>query len=239
MRAAAVQALHHARHRAAFGAPLADQPLMRNVLADLALETEAATAMVMRLARGFDDAVEDPSAEAMVRLATAITKFQVCKRAPTVVAEAMECLGGGGYVEEGPMPRLYREAPVNGIWEGTGNVICLDILRTIARAPDALAAYVGELKAAAGGDRRLDTYVGALEKALKPGKSAAPDEGQARHYVERLALAWQAALLVQFAPHPVADAFCASRLAGTGGRTLGTLGAGADAKAIMARAWGG
>jgi putative acyl-CoA dehydrogenase len=235
MRAAVVQALHHARHRAAFGAKLADQPLMRNVLADLALETEAATAMVMRLARGFDDAIADPEAEPMVRLATATTKFWVCKRAPTVVAEAMECLGGGGYVEEGPMPRLYREAPVNGIWEGSGNVLCLDILRTIARTPDALAAYVGELKAAAGADRRLDTYVGALEKSLKPG---ALDEAEARSIVERLALAWQAALLVQHAPHPVADAFCASRLAGTGGRTLGTLAGGADAKAITARAWG-
>ena len=236
MRAAVVQALHHARHRAAFGAKLADQPLMRNVLADLALETEAATAMVMRLARGFDDAIADPAAEPMVRLATAITKFWVCKRAPTVVAEAMECLGGGGYVEEGPMPRLYREAPVNGIWEGSGNVLCLDILRTIARAPDALAAYVGELKAATGADRRLDAFVGALENSLKPG---ALDEAEARSIVERLALAWQAALLVQHAPPAVADAFCASRLAGAGGRTLGTLAAGADAKAITARAWGG
>jgi putative acyl-CoA dehydrogenase len=236
MRAAVVQALHHARHRAAFGAKLADQPLMRNVLADLALETEAATAMVMRLARGFDNARADPAAEPMVRLATAITKFWVCKRAPAVVAEAMECLGGGGYVEEGPMPRLYREAPVNGIWEGSGNVLCLDILRTIARTPDALAAYVDEIKAAAGADRRLDTYVGALEKSLQPG---ALDEAEARSIVERLALAWQAALLVQSAPPAVADAFCASRLAGTGGRTLGTLAVGADAKAITARAWSG
>jgi putative acyl-CoA dehydrogenase len=236
MRAAVVQALHHARHRAAFGAKLADQPLMRNVLADLALETEAATAMVMRLARGFDNARADPAAEPMVRLATAITKFWVCKRAPAVVAEAMECLGGGGYVEEGPMPRLYREAPVNGIWEGSGNVLCLDILRTIARTPDALAAYVDEIKAAAGADRRLDTFVGALENALKP---SALVEAEARSIVERLALAWQAALLVQSAPPAVADAFCASRLAGTGGRTLGTLAVGADAKAITARAWSG
>ena len=236
MRSAVVQALHHTRHRAAFGATLADQPLMRNVLADLALETEAATAMVMRLARGFDDATEDPSVGAMVRLATAITKFQVCKRAPTVAAEAMECLGGGGYVEEGPMPRLYREAPVNGIWEGTGNVICLDILRTLARTPDALAAYADEIRLAAGADRRLDTFVGDLEKTLKSG---ALDEGQARHIVESLALTWQASLLVQFAPPAVADAFCASRLAGTGGRTLGTLGAGADTQAIIARAWSG
>ena len=225
MRAAVVQAMHHTRHRAAFGAMLADHALMQNVLADLALESEAATAMVMRLARGY---------EPMVRLATAIAKFWVCKRAPTVVAEAMECLGGGGYIEDGPMPRLYREAPVNGIWEGTGNVICLDILRTIARAPDALAAFAGELKAAAGGDRRLDTYVGEIEKAQK---SNALDESQARVIVERLALAWQAALLVQHAPHPVADAFCASRLTGTGGRTLGTLSAGMDVQAIIARAW--
>jgi len=236
MRSAVVEALHHARHREAFGAVLADQPLMQSVLADLALETEAATAMVMRLARGFDDATADPSVGPMVRLATAITKFQVCKRAPTVVAEAMECLGGGGYVEDGPMPRYYREAPVNGIWEGTGNVICLDILRTIARTPDALAAYVDEIKAAAGADRRLDIFAGDLEKTLKSG---ALDEGQARHIVEALALAWQASLLVQYAPPAVADAFCASRLTGAGGRTLGTLGAGVDTKAIVARAWSG
>lgn len=132
------------------------------------------------------------------------------------------------------MPRLYREAPVNGIWEGTGNVICLDILRTAARSPDALTAYVGEMKRSAGADKRLDTYVGRIEQALK---SWAAEESQARTIVERLALAWQASLLVQFAPPPVADAFCASRLTGTGGRTLGTLGAGVDARAIMARAW--
>ncbi|HSG91975.1 MAG TPA: acyl-CoA dehydrogenase family protein, partial [Pseudomonadales bacterium] len=236
MRSAVVEAFYHTRHRAAFGATLVDQPLMANVLADLALETEAATAMVMRLARGFDDAIADPSVGPMVRLATAITKFQVCKRAPTVVAEAMECLGGGGYVEDGPMPRYYREAPVNGIWEGTGNVICLDILRTLARAPDALAAFADEIKQAAGADRRLDTYVADLEKTLKPG---ALDEGQARHIVEALALAWQASLLVQFAPPAVADAFCASRLAGAGGRTLGTLTAGTDTATIIARAWSG
>ncbi len=236
MRSAVVEALHHTRHREAFGATLAAQPLMANVLADLTLETEAATTMVMRLARGFDDAIADPSVGPMVRLATAITKFQVCKRAPTVVAEAMECLGGGGYVEDGPMPRYYREAPVNGIWEGTGNVICLDILRTMARAPDALAAFVDEIKLAAGANRRLDTYVGDLEKTLKSG---ALDEGQARHIVEALALAWQASLLVQFAPPAVADAFCASRFTGAGGRTLGTLGAGTDTAAIIARAWSG
>ena len=236
MRSAVVNAFHHARHRAAFGTALADQPLMRNVLADLALETEAATVMAMRLARGFDDAVADPAAGALVRLATAITKFWICKRAPTVVAEAMECLGGNGYVEDGPQPRLYREAPVNGIWEGTGNVICLDILRTIVRRPEALAAYVDEIGMARGGDRRLDAFVGALDKSLA---SDVLDEGQARHVVERLALAWQAALLVRHAPSAVADAFCASRLDGAGGRTLGTLGPGADVNTILARAWAG
>jgi putative acyl-CoA dehydrogenase len=232
MRQAVVQALNHAAHRSAFGARLADQPLMQNVLADLALESEAAVTMAMRLARGFDDATADPAQEPFVRLATALTKFWICKRAPVVAAEAMECLGGNGYVEDSPMPRLYREAPVNGIWEGSGNVICLDILRTLTREPDALAAMVDDLRAAKGGNARLDTYAAALENDLK---SAAFDEGQARVLVERLALAWQATLLVQNAPAPVADAFCASRLDGAGGRTLGTLPAGGDVKMIMAR----
>lgn len=236
MRQAVVQALHHAAHRTAFGARLADQALMQNVLADLALESEAAVTMSMRLARGFDEATADPSQEPFVRLATAVTKFWICKRAPVVVAEAMECLGGNGYVEDSPMPRLYREAPVNGIWEGSGNVICLDILRTLAREPQALAAMVDEWRAAAGGNPLLDTYVAALEKDLN---SAALDEGQARILVERLALAWQAALLVQHASAPVADAFCASRLNGAGGRTLGTLPGGTDMKAVTGRAWRG
>jgi putative acyl-CoA dehydrogenase len=232
MRQAVVQALHHAAHRSAFGARLANQPLMQNVLADLALESEAAATMAMRLARGFDDATADPAQEPFVRLATALTKFWICKRAPVVVAEAMECLGGNGYVEDSPMPRLYREAPVNGIWEGSGNVICLDILRTLAREPDALAAMVDEWRAAKGGNARLDTYVAALENDLN---SAALGEGQARTLVERIALAWQAALLVQHAPGLIADVFCASRLDGAGGRTLGTLPAGGDVKVIMAR----
>lgn len=236
MRQAVVQALHHAAHRSAFGARLADQPLMQNVLADLALESEAAAAMAMRLARGFDDATADPAQEPFVRLATAVTKFWICKRAPVVAAEAMECLGGNGYVEESTMPRLYREAPVNGIWEGSGNVICLDILRTLAREPQALAAMVDELRAAKGGNPTLDTYVAGLEKDLNSG---AFNEGQARILVERLALAWQAALLVQHGPTPTADAFCASRLHGTGGRTLGTLPGGVEMKSIARRCWPG
>lgn len=236
MRQAVVQALHHAAHRSAFGERLADQPLMQNVLADLALESEAAVTVAMRLARGFDDATADPSQEPFARLATAVTKFWICKRAPVVAAEAMECLGGNGYVEDSTMPRLYREAPVNGIWEGSGNVICLDILRTLAREPDALAAMVDELRAAKGGNARLDTYVAALENDLN---SAALTEGQARILVERLAVAWQAALLMQHAPSAVADAFCASRLIGAGGRTLGTLPTEVDLAAITARSWPG
>jgi len=228
--------LHHAAHRNAFGARLADQPLMQNVLADLALESEAAVTMAMRLARGFDEATADPAQEPFVRLATAVTKFWICKRAPVVAAEAMECLGGNGYVEDSPMPRLYREAPVNGIWEGSGNVICLDILRTLAREPDALAAMVDELRAAKGGSAHLDTYVAALENDLN---SAALGEGQARTLIERIALAWQATLLVQHAPGLIADVFCASRLDGAGGRTLGTLPGGIDMRAITDRAWRG
>jgi putative acyl-CoA dehydrogenase len=234
MRQAVVQALHHTAHRNAFGARLADQPLMRNVLADLALESEAATVMVMRLARGFDEAALDDASGAFTRLATAMTKYWVCKRAPTVVAEAMECLGGNGYVEDALLPRLYREAPVNGIWEGTGNVICLDILRTMAREPAAVPALFDAMKPAKGGNRHLDRQTRALQKAL----AAPPDDpAQARRIVEDMALAWQASLLVCHAPAPIADAFCATRLGGEGGRTLGTLPDAADTEAIVKRAW--
>ena len=236
MRQAVVQALHHTAHREAFGARLAEQPAMRNVLADLALESEAAMVMAMRLAQGFDQAAADPSAEGFVRLATAVTKFWICKRAPTVVAEAMECLGGNGYVEDSVMPRLYREAPVNGIWEGTGNVICLDVMRTIERMPDSLAAFLDSVRAAKGADKRLDAYMKDLQSALVA-VSANSDDGRARQIVEMLALAWQASLLVQDAPPALADAFCASRLGGAGGRTLGILPTGADTSAIVERAW--
>ncbi|MDH3700164.1 MAG: acyl-CoA dehydrogenase family protein [Alphaproteobacteria bacterium] len=234
MRQAVVQALHHAAHRNAFGARLVDQPLMRNVLADLALESEAATVMAMRLARGFDDAAKDETAGTFARLATAITKFWICKRAPTVVAEAMECLGGNGYVEDGLLPRLYREAPVNGIWEGTGNVICLDILRTIEREPAALPAFFDAVKQAKGGNRHLDRHIRAIHKMLA---SPLDEPAGARRTVEGLALALQASLLVRHAPAPVADAFCATRLGGEGGRTLGTLPDAADTGAILKRAW--
>jgi putative acyl-CoA dehydrogenase len=234
MRHAVVQALHHCRCREAFGERLDNQPMMRAVLADLAVETEAATAMVMRLARAFDEAERSPAKVALARFATAIVKYWVCKRAPVVVAEAMECLGGNGYVEDGPMARLYREAPVNGIWEGSGNVICLDALRTVAETPDALSALIEELYAARKADRRYDAYIGMMESSFSHG---AGDPAAARRTVERLALAWQGALLLRHAPAPVADAFCASRLGGDWGRNLGTLPTGVDAEAIIARAW--
>ena len=166
MRQATAQALHHAAWRAAFGKKLIDQPLMRNVLADLALESEAATVLVMRVAGAFDRSAGDPREAALARLLTPIAKYWICKRAPIAVVEALECLGGNGYVEESILPRLYREAPVNSVWEGSGNVICLDVLRAIGREPDALAVLLAEIGLARGGDARLDRALAALERAL-------------------------------------------------------------------------
>ena len=233
MRQAVAQALHHAAHRSAFQKRLIDQPLMRNVLADLALESEAATVLAIRLARAFDEAGADPAAAGFARLATAVTKFWVCKRAPATVAEALECLGGNGYVEECILPRLYREAPVNSIWEGSGNVVCLDALRTIARDPAALDAVLAELDRARGADLRLDAWLVRLRNGLR---DEAEPELQARRLVEHLALALQAALLVQHAPAAVADAFCASRLADGGARQFGALPRGLDLALICERA---
>jgi putative acyl-CoA dehydrogenase len=233
MRLVLAHAVHHARHRSAFGERLIDQPAMRNVLADVALESEAALYLVMRLAHAFDEARVDPEREAFTRLATAIVKFWVCKRTPATVFEALECLGGNGYVEEGPVARLYREAPVNSIWEGAGNVIALDALRTLARVPAAVDGLRAELLLAKGADRRLDAFLAGLDEALV---RAAGDEGQARAVVERLALAWQAGLLVRHAP-AVADAFIASRIAREGGLGFGALPVAADVAAILERAW--
>jgi putative acyl-CoA dehydrogenase len=236
-------ALHHTRHRTAFGKLLADQPLMRNVLADLAIESEAATVAMMRLARAYDEADRGgggagPAAD-FRRLATAVLKYWTTKRAPVHAAEALECLGGNGYVEEWPLARLYREAPLNSIWEGSGNVQCLDVLRALEKTPGALAALLAEVAAAKGADRRLDAFAADLERDFGKleGKRerAAELEGQARLLVERLALALQGSLLVRHSPGAVADAFCASRLAGDGGRAFGTLPAGADLAAILAR----
>jgi putative acyl-CoA dehydrogenase len=233
MRAALVQACHHAEHRSAFGKRLGEQPLMRAVLADLALESEAATALMLRLARAYDHEW-DPAETAFRRLATAVSKFWICKRAGPAIAEALECLGGVGYVEESVLPRLYREAPVNSVWEGSGNVICLDVLRALHKEPRSTQALVEELRLARGGDARLDAHLDALEADLVPGKV---DEAGARRLVERMALALQAGLLVRHAPKAVSEAFCRTRIAGDQGRTFGSLPAGVDTGAILRRAW--
>ncbi|HUJ28537.1 MAG TPA: isovaleryl-CoA dehydrogenase [Myxococcales bacterium] len=229
MRVALAQAMHHCAHRSAFGRQLVEQPLMRAVLADLAIESEAATVLMMRLARAYDRRDDEA---AFRRIATAVAKFHVCKRAAPMVAEALECLGGNGYVEESLMPRVYREAPLNSIWEGSGNVICLDVLRALHKEPLARDALVAELHTARGADRRLDAAVDAAEAAL-----AQPDEPEARRLVESLALALQGALLVRHAPAAVADAFCATRLAGERGQSFGTVSRKLDAAGILARAW--
>jgi putative acyl-CoA dehydrogenase len=229
MRAGFSQAIHHTRHRSAFGKALVDQPLMRNVLADLAVESEAATTLMTRLAGGYDRG-EGP----FTRIATAVGKYWVCKRAPVFAHEALECLGGAGYVEESPMPRLFRESPLNGIWEGSGNVICLDVLRAAAKDPDSVGALLAEIEQAKGADSRLDRAIDDLHAELSDLDHL---EVRARRIVERAALALQGSLLVRHAPAAVADAFCATRLAGDGGRAFGTLPPGTDLDAILARAW--
>jgi len=233
MRWAVANATWHAAHRSAFGKLLADQPLMRNVLADLAIESEAATALAMRLARAYDEAGRgDEAAGHVRRLATAVGKYWVCKRFPALAAEALECLGGNGYVEESGMPRLYREAPLNSVWEGSGNVNALDVLRALARTPAALEAFLGEVGEAQGGDARLDAFTAKLRDEFTRLDDI---EVRARRVVERLALALQGSLLVRYAPPAVADAFCASRLGGDGGLAFGTLPAGTDFAAIVER----
>src|SRR5919202_605741 len=227
VRAALTQAIHHARHRRAFGALLADQPLMQNVLADLAVESEAATALAVRLAAAVDAGEPD-----FLRLAGAAAKFWVCKRTPTVVAEALEVLGGNGYVEESGLPRLYRQAPLNSIWEGSGNVIALDVLRAMGRSSDSLAAAVAEIELARGADPRFDEAVKRLSAELGD-----PDglPLRARRVAGLLALCLQGSLLLRHAPAAVADAFCASRLGGHGGGVLGMLPATAAAGQIIDR----
>jgi putative acyl-CoA dehydrogenase len=233
MRQALAQALHHAAHRSAFGRRLAEQPLMQAVLADLALESEAATALMLRLGRAFDDAPRDPGERAFARIATAVAKYWVCKRAPQLIGEAMECLGGNGYVEDSGLPRLYREAPVNAIWEGSGNVIALDVLRAIRREPDALPALLAELRLARGADRRFDAWLAQLDAALADGSDPEP---RARGLVEALALGLQASLLFRGAPDEVAEGFCAARLDPQRGLGFGALPAGAALRSIVERA---
>jgi len=226
MRAAVAQATHHAAHRSAFGSLLVEQPLMLNVLADLCVESEAATVTVMRLAAAYDG-----GETAFARIATAVAKYWVCKRGPGHAAEALECLGGSGYVEDSGLPRLYRQQPLQSIWEGSGNVICLDVLRAVRRTPESLDAFLDECRAAAGADRRLDERLRALENELHEGVG---DESGARRLVEQMGLALQASLLVRNGDPAVADAFCASRLA-DGGLAYGTLPAEAAAAAIVER----
>src|SRR3954453_421622 len=232
MRACVSQATHHARHRQAFGGYLVDKPLMRNVLADLAVESEAATALMVRLAAA-TDRIDDTEEAAFRRLALAVGKYWVSKRGPNVAAEALECLGGNGYVEDFPMARLYREAPLNSIWEGSGNVNALDVLRALAREPHAWEAFRTEVLAASGADQRLDAAFLQLETDLG---DTTDIETRSRRLVERMALVLQGSLLVRHAPPAVADAFCASRLGGDWGYAFGTLPSSIDTQAIVDRA---
>ena len=236
MRAGLRQAVHHATHRSAFGGALLKAPLMRNVLADLAVESEAATTVAMRLASATDRiAAGDEGEAAFRRLALAVTKYWVCKRGPAHAAEALECLGGNGYVEESGMPRLYRESPLMSIWEGSGNVAALDALRAMAREPESVAAFFAEVGLAAGADDRLDGAVAALRRELADRTDL---EARARRVVERMALVLQGSLLLRLGDPAVADAFCASRLAGDWGVAFGTLPPRADLDAILDRTIG-
>jgi putative acyl-CoA dehydrogenase len=232
MRAGVTGAIHHASHRSVFGRELVEQPLMRNVLADLCVESEAATISAMRLARAYDEAIGgDEEAQSFKRIANAVLKYWICKRAPMHAGESLECLGGNGFVEESGMPRLFRESPLNSIWEGSGNVQCLDVLRAMIKTPASLEAFFAEV--AEGSDPRLDSYVSSLRNEL-PG-DIETIESRARRLVERMALALQASLLIRYGDEAVADAFCASRLAGDWGQAFGTLPATTDFGRIIAR----
>jgi putative acyl-CoA dehydrogenase len=218
MRRALIEALHHARHRQAFGRFLIDHPLMQNVLADLAIESEAATLPMMRIARATDE-----GDRAFARLAVAAGKYWVSKRTSAHVAEALECLGGNGFVEESAMPRLYREAPLNSIWEGSGNVIALDVLRAIRKEPQALERVLAEIRMA--NDPRVEKFVSGIRAEVV--------ESEARRFTERIAIALQASLSIRFSPAAISDAFCASRIEGDAGRAFGTLPRGVNFQAIM------
>lgn len=232
MRMALAQALHHTRHRRAFGKTLVEHALMRNVLADLALEAEASLALSLRVAGAVDRAATDAREAAFARIATAIGKFFICKRAPAFVNEAQECLGGAGYVEESLLPRLYRQAPLNSIWEGSGNIQCLDVLRALAREPETREALQRELSAAAGLDAAFDREAASLLAQLTDADGSA--EANARWLVERMALALQASVLLR-AASPAAEPFCRSRLAGEHGQVFGTLPAGIDFGPLIER----
>ncbi|HWB68154.1 MAG TPA: acyl-CoA dehydrogenase family protein, partial [Mycobacteriales bacterium] len=242
MRRGVVEAIHHARRRAAFGAQLVDQPAMTNVLADLAIESEAATAGALRVAASYDR--DEP---AFRRFATAVMQYHVCKRAVAHAGESLECLGGNGYVEESSLPLLYRDSPLAGIWEGSGNVAALDVLRAMVREPDGLTAFLDECALGAGGNSQLDAHIAAVQDRAGAMLSSADDatpveqrlhdaQYDARRMVEDLGFALQASLLVRHAPAAVADAFCAARVGGESGRAYGTLPARLELRAIVDRA---
>src|SRR6202011_3209365 len=220
MRKAVAEAIHHATHRSAFGRFLIDQPLMRNVLADLCLESEAATTLSIRLAHAFDQSKDDAREQKFTRIATAIAKYWITKRTPAVVAEALECLGGNGYVEESPLPRLYRDAPLNSLWEGAGNVQCLDVLRAMQKDPSTIEAIEQEFASARKGNSIFDAFVESLIATKQTGSNA---EFGARWFVEKIALALQAAALIRSGNQVIADIFCAARLTESFGLAFGTL----------------
>ena len=231
MRHALAEASWHVSHRLAFGSLLSEKPLMQNVIADLAVESEAATALTIRLAAAVDN-LNDPHEAALRRIALPLAKFWVCKRTPMMIAEALECLGGNGYVEDSGLPLLYREAPLNSVWEGSGNVNALDVLRALGREPEALEAWIVEVGRAQGADPRLDR---AIESALSLLGDAESLEINARRLAGQMAACLQGALLVQHAPSEVADAFCGTRLGGDYNGTLGTLPAGTALRTIVER----
>ena len=236
MRMALSQAMHHTHHRMTFGKRLADHALMRNVLADLAIEAEAAIVLAMRVARAVDRAPYDSQEAAFARIATAVGKYWVCRRAPGFVNEAQECLGGAGYVEESLLPRLYRQAPLNSIWEGSGNIQCLDVLRALQREPHTGRALLAELEAAQNVDPDLDTEIAELRPVLEG--QTVPGEVEARRWVEALALALQASLLLRN-DSPMAAAFCSTRIGGDHGNAYGTLPRDFELGSLIGRAWNG
>jgi putative acyl-CoA dehydrogenase len=232
LRRGTLEAIHHAHYRSAFGALLKDQPAMRNVLADLAIESEAATVAAFRVARAYDE----PEEAAFRRFATAVMKYWVCKRAPGHAAEALECLGGNGFIEDSGMPLLYRDAPLNSIWEGSGNVAALDVLRALVKEPEGLPVFLAECELGRGADRRLDSHLDRVGDTAQRAFATDDPQFQARRIVEDLALALEGSLVVRHTPPAVADAFCAARLNGESGHAYGTLPLGVDAQAIVERA---
>jgi len=233
MRQALSQAIHHTSNRRAFQRTLIDLPIMRNVVADLAVESEAMMWMTMRLSHALDRSAANRAEALLSRICTPVAKYWACKRAPQFVAEALECHGGNGYIAEHSMERLYREAPLNGIWEGTGNVICLDVLRSMQREAETVEVFLEEVFRARGESAHLDTFAEDLARRLASPRDL---EAIARRVVEMMALALQGSLLVRHAPAAVAGAFCATRLHGDWGRAFGTMPQGLNAQAIVDRA---